>query len=56
MKIGENRHRVTDEPVEFEKQPVEAHQYCRKITDRFTGICRIYPDLIQENRRMLTCQ
>ena len=29
--IGENRQLVTDEPVEFEKYPVEI-QDCRKIT------------------------
>ena len=32
--IGENRQLVTDEPVEFEKQPVEV-QDCRKLTDHF---------------------
>ena len=31
--IGENQQLVTDEPVEFEKSPVEVHQDCRKITD-----------------------
>jgi hypothetical protein len=41
--IGENRKLVIDEPVEFEKQPVEVHQDCRKITDHFRGIYRIYP-------------
>ena len=44
-------HLVTDEPVEFEKYPVEV-QDCRKITDHFRGIYGIYPDLIKENRRM----
>ena len=52
--IGENRQLVTDELVELEKQPVEV-QDCRKITDRFRGIYRIYPNLIKENQRMLTC-
>ena len=52
--IGENRHLVTNEPVEFEKEPVEV-QDCRKITDHFRGIYRIYPNLIKENRRMPTC-
>jgi hypothetical protein len=52
--IGENRQLVTHEPVEFEKQPVEI-QDCRKITDHFRGIYRIYPNLIKENRRMSTC-
>jgi hypothetical protein len=40
--IGENRQLVTDEPVEFEKLPVEV-QDCRKITGRFKGIYRLYP-------------
>ena len=35
--IGENRQLVTNEPIEFEKQPIEV-QDCRKITDRFRGI------------------
>ena len=53
--IGEKRQLVTDEPVEFEKEPVEV-QGCRKITDHFRGIYRIYhPNLIKENRRMSTC-
>ena len=52
--IGENRRLVTDEPVEFEKQPVEAQDY-RKIDDHFRGSYRIYPNLIKENRRMSTC-
>ena len=49
--IEENRHLVTNEPVEFEKYPVEVED-CRKITDYFRGIHRIYPNLIKENRRM----
>ena len=52
--IGENRQLVTDEPVKFEKQPVEV-QDCRKITDHFRGIYRIYPNLMKENRRVWTC-
>ena len=40
--VGENRQSVTDEPVEFGKQPVEV-QDCRKITDYFRGIYRIIP-------------
>ena len=51
--IGESRRLVTNEPVEFEKSPVEV-QDCRKITDHFRGIYRIYPNLIKENRRMST--
>ena len=46
--IGENRQLITDEPVEFEKQPVEV-QDCMNITDHFRGIHRIYPNLIKEN-------
>jgi hypothetical protein len=45
--IGENGQLVTNEPVEFKKQPVEV-QDCKKITDQFRGICRIYPNLIEE--------
>ena len=44
--IGENRQLVTNEPVEFEEYPVEG-QDCRKITDQFRGIYRIYPNLIK---------
>ena len=36
----ENRQSVTNEPVEFEEQPV-GDQDCRKITDHFRGIYRI---------------
>ena len=49
--IEENQQLVTDEPVEFEKYPVEL-QDCGKITVQFRGICRINPNLIKENRRM----
>ena len=52
--IGENRHLVTNEPVEFEKFPVDV-QNCRKITDHSRGIYRIYRNLIKENRKMSTC-
>ena len=45
---------VTDEPVEFEKQPVEVED-CWKITHHFRGIYRIYPYLMKENQRMSTC-
>ena len=45
--IGENRQLVTNEPVEV--------QDCRKITDRFRGIYRIYPNFVRENQRMSTC-
>ena len=53
--IGKNWQLVTNEPVEFEKQPVEV-QDCRNITHLFRGFYRrIYPNLIKENRRMSTC-
>jgi hypothetical protein len=45
--IGENRQFVTDEPVDV--------QDCRKMIDHFSGIYRIYPNLMKENRRMSTC-
>jgi len=38
--IGENLQVVTDEPIEV--------QDCRKITDHFRGICRIYPHFIKK--------
>ena len=38
---------ITNEPVEFEKQPVEVEE-CRKITDHARGFHRIYPKLIKE--------
>ena len=36
---GKNRRLVTDEPVEFEKEPVEVGDF-RRITDQFRGIYR----------------
>ena len=49
--IGENR--FTDEPVEFEKEPVEVED-CRRITDWFGRIYgRIYPNLIKEHRNSM---
>ena len=39
---GENRQLVTDEPVEFEKQPVKVED-CRKIADHLSGSCGIAP-------------
>jgi hypothetical protein len=47
--IGENRQLITNEPVEFEKYPVEVPD-CKKITDHFRRIHRIYPNLITETR------
>ena len=53
--IGENRRLVTNEPVEFEKQPVET-QDRMKITDHLRGIyIKIFPHLSKENKRMSTC-
>ena len=49
--IGENRQLVTNELVEFEKEPVEV-QDGRIITDHLRGIHRIYPNLIKETRRV----
>ena len=45
----------TDEPVEFEKQPVEVREF-RRNTDHFRGIYWIYRKWLQHiNRKMLTC-
>ena len=52
--IGEKQQLVTDEPVEFEKQPVEI-QDCTKIADHFRGIYRICPNSIKESRRRSIC-
>ena len=52
--LGRNWQLDTDEPVEFENYPVEV-QVCKKITNRFRGIYRIYPNSMKENRRMSTC-
>ena len=52
--IGENQQLVPNEPVEFEEWQVEI-QDCRKITDHFRGIYRMYFNLIKENRRMSIC-
>ena len=49
--IGENRQLVTDKPVEFEMKLIEV-QDCRKITNHFRGIHRIYPNLIKENQHV----
>ena len=49
--IGENRQLVTDEPVEFENNRLK-FKIVRKVTDRYKGICEIYPILIKENRSM----
>ena len=39
---------------DYGKKPVEV-QDCKKITDHFRDIYRIYTILIKENRRMSTC-
>ena len=53
--IGENRQLVADmNRLSLRNESVEV-QYCRKITDHFRGIYRIYPNLMKKNRRMSTC-
>jgi hypothetical protein len=37
--LGKNRRLITDEPVKFEKSPVEVGDF-RRITDHFRGIYR----------------
>ncbi len=49
--IWENWQLVTNEPVEFEKYPVEVEDYM-KIANHFRRIYRIYPNLTKESRRM----
>ena len=51
--IAENQQLVTNEPVEFEKKPVEV-QDCRLCTDHFRGIYKIYPNLKKDNHRLST--
>ena len=50
---GENWQLVTDEPVEFEKWPVEVGDF-RRTTDHFRGIYRIYTPL-KQIRKNSTC-
>ena len=50
---GRNGLLVTDELVEFEKQPVEV-QDIRKITHQFKGFYRIDPNSIKRNRTIST--
>ena len=45
---GENRPRVTDEPVEFEKYPVEIQNF-RKIIIHSRGIWEIYLKIMYIN-------
>ena len=51
---GENRPLVTDEPIEFEKEPAHVQDF-RKITDHFGGIYGIYSKFTKKNRKMSTC-
>ena len=51
---GENRCLVTNEPVEFEKRPVEVRGF-RRTTDHFRGIYGIYLGWIKQHRKMSTC-
>ena len=51
--IGDHRQLVTNEPVEFEKQPVEVED-CSKIIDHFRGIYRMYPNIMKEIRKVST--
>jgi hypothetical protein len=44
----ENQLLVTDEPVEFQKQPLEVED-CRKFTDHFRGIYGIHLKLKRKN-------
>ena len=52
--IGENRQLVTNELVEFGKQPVEVEDF-RIITHHFRGTYKIYPNSIKGNQRISTC-
>ena len=52
---GENQQLVTNEPVEFQEKLIEVRD-CRKFTDQFLGIYRIYSTLTKENWRMSTCK
>ena len=47
--IKEKQQLITNEQVEFEKQPIDI-QDCMKITNHFRAIYRIYPYLIKDNR------
>ena len=52
--IGENRQLVTNDPVEFEKEPVEA-QDCMKITNHLRGIYIIFLNSVKEIWRISIC-
>ena len=52
--LGENRRLGTDDPVEFEKQPVEVRNF-RRITGHSRGIYRrIYLKWLKQNQKMST--
>ena len=55
MSLRKNWQLVTDEPVEFEKEPVEVGAF-RRITDHFRGIYSIYLKCIKQNWEMSTCK
>ena len=50
----ENRPLVTDEPIEFENQPIEVQDF-KKITHHFRGIYGIYFKLLTKNRKITAC-
>ena len=50
----ENRSLVTDEPVKFERYPVEVQDFS-KTTHHFRGIYGTYLELLREYRKMPTC-
>ena len=52
--LGKNRRLVTDEPVQFEEEPVEVQDF-RRITNHFRGIYGIYLKCIKQNWKMSTC-
>ena len=43
-----------DEPIEFEKQPVEVNAFM-KITAHCRGLRRVYLNLLTNNQKMSTC-
>ena len=53
--IGKNQQLVTDEPIEFEKQPVEV-QDCRKNSEHFREIYSICPNLIKKKPKDVNMQ
>ena len=50
----ENWTPITDEPIEFEKQPVQIQDF-GKIIDLFKGTCIPFLKLIKKNQKMSTC-